>query len=231
MAKFLNSPLNNRNYTEVGQTNPLRWYLLEKVDGGFKYQSGIFKCKDYFNDLVSKYRGLDSNIYGFNTASMTLNEEGVYVRLVELIDAKVFEQNIAKVNEMARKDGFPDLVFDEVGDREAILLIPRKYFDCTWSTSLVTYLIRISNVAVVIADIQNHPTKAVDCPFRNYYDRVFAQGFKPPLAGHWYYAMKDYTNLTKPFSFYSVHDNGVAAWMSFVDVEGIDCEEDEEECE
>ena len=58
------------SYSEVPQTNVLRWTVLfNQGDGVFKPQTKEFKCKDFFNELVAKYHGHVLGCYGFTTES------------------------------------------------------------------------------------------------------------------------------------------------------------------
>src|SRR5215217_7220298 len=88
--------------SEVGQTNPLRWVVLHRTDEEtFVAQTTGFKCKDYFNDLVAKYHGHELSIYGFSTAKVEVNEEGLYVQLKNITGD--FDTNLDLVNAYASK--------------------------------------------------------------------------------------------------------------------------------
>ncbi len=218
--KFTNKHQSNVAYCETGQSNPLRWAVLHRSDKGFAYQSGLFKCTDYLNDLVSKYEGHDSCVYGFDTKPMTLNEEGVYLHLTNIINTDVFADNIASLNEWFAKSGFPPIQFEDLDSvlKSAVVLIPRRYFKSTYSISFASYFIRVANVATVVSDWSIHPTKPLDNPFGQYYNAAMKQGIKPP-NDNWYYYMKNYTTYP-PTNFMYVHDAGVKQWLNCLSLEG-----------
>lgn len=235
--KFLNEILiPNPSYTEVGQSNPLRYVFLYRDDNGdFTHTSGEFKCKDYFNEVVSALRGGGGNVYNMDYASTKRNEGVTYVRLLNIINRDVFFSNLVKVNERLVADGFPEFVMEPgVESKDAVLSLPDDLFRTTWTTSLLWYLIRVSNVAGRITNWVAHPTKSIDNPFGSYYTKVMEQGFKPPRANYWYFTepscQQDATKMDKRQHgpTYNVHNNGCAGWMSALEVFG---DEEELECE
>lgn len=217
--KFANKLL-EAYYNEIPQSNPIRWAILHREDGCLSYQSALFKCKDFFNEFVSKYHGFDFRVYNFDAGKMKINEEGLYVRVSGLIDFTMFLKNIRSINSLCEAKGYPPIIMYEVEDLkddEAVLLIPRKYFDSTYSISWLTYFIRVSNVNMEITDWTKHPTKPVDNPFAKFFDKAWEQGVTPPIDS-WFYAMKKNTTLKSPDS-YTVHDNGVYNWFYFMELE------------
>jgi hypothetical protein len=221
--KFTNRALSSSDYSEINQTNPLRWYIMGRdTTGGWRHQSGQFKCKDFLNEIVSKYQGHTFCVYGFDTKNMVFEDVGVYLRLTGLVAMEAFKANIGSINAWAAKDGLPPLVIEDVSEdgKECILLMPKVYFSNTYTCSFVAYLIRVANVSTVVEDWTKHPTKAVDNPYAKYFDKAMKQGFKPPVPGYWFYLMKDHTKLSNPMA-YHVHDNGVYSWFNCLAMEGM----------
>lgn len=204
---------------EVGQTNPLRWVILHKEPDGpgsetvYQEETPEFKCKDFFNEVLAKYHGHKLSIYGFNAGELSLNEEGVYVLLKNIHDMEVFTKNIGLVSTYAEKFGGTKLSLEPIDDTNAVMLLPRWYFQNTFYISLLTYLIRISNVTQEIKDetFMEHPSKAIDNPFSAVYREAVAHGFsKMPVDTFFYVGEGDY--YTKPSSGY-VHNCGVNGWI------------------
>lgn len=208
------------SYIESHQSNPLRYTILHRDDEEtFTAQTSEFKCKDYFNECVALYNGHTlSSIYGFVSADIKLNEEGVYVLLRNIASKTCYEANIGSINKLTAKDGFPAIQLTEHGEGY-VLFIPKDYFKSTWTVSLLMYLVRVANVKEVVADPtwQKHPTLGIDNPFRTYYTKVLALGFKPPLnIASYYFAGKDWDYNTVPRAPEYVHNNGCYSWMSQV---------------
>jgi hypothetical protein len=223
--KFTNSPIPG-TYAEVPQTNPLRWANLYKEGTDetgdlFSYQSKVWKCKDFLNEFVSLYHGHSCVIYGFDASTMKTNEEGIYVHLTNLLNVASFIENIKSINSWAEEQGFPAVELTPVDGTSVIALLPRKYFDCTYSISFLSYWIRVANVTMTIDDWEKHPTKPVDNPFGEYFDKAIEQGFKPPIDGYWFYLMKDHTNLEEPKSIKAIHDNGVHSWFNCLTLDEV----------
>lgn len=207
------------DYTESGQSNPLRWTMLHRVDREtFQAQTAEFRCKDYFNECTALYNGhVPQSIYGFTAAGLKLNEEGVYVLLRNIAHKAHYKANIGSINKLGAAQGFPEI---ELMEHETgyIALIPRKYFDSTWLTSLVTYLMRVANVKETVADPtwMEHPTKNIDNPFgHDMYEKILKRGFKTPEAAKSYYFAGltwDYTKANFPPEY--VHNNGCRSWAT-----------------
>ena len=146
MFKFLKAI--TKQYSEIEQLNPLRWEILFKnADGVFEPQTAKFKCKDFFNDIVAKYNGHNLTIYGMDTSSIKLNEEGVYVRLKNLFrDNPYFIENLQRiVIDPVKQELGAEIWFKKVNTTVGLLFLPREVFKNTYIISLVTYLIRCCN--------------------------------------------------------------------------------------
>ena len=221
--KFNNS-IKSGSYAEVGQTNKLRWInCFREQDGTFSHESLVWKCKDFLNEIVRKYQGQDSSIYGYNAGSMRVNEEGVWHRLLFIHDIEVFKKNLGSISKL------PGYVPLEIYDCEQapqdtkqglMVLIPKYYFENTYRISVLTYIMRICNVDKVIEDFINHPTKSIDNTSPKHHDAIIKRGFVEPVKGYWYYVGKEHTNLKSPCTS-TVHNCGMNAWMEAATKEGL----------
>lgn len=212
----ISKTLPNR-YSEIGQANPLRWeILLRTAPDTFESQSGLIKCKDFFNELVRKYNtGQDSSIYSFDTKTITLNEEGVYFRMhnttskfISNLDA-VFSQDAVKLEVEKLEDGM------------VLLRIPRYYWGSTYLTSLVTYYIRCCNCDVDLTSVDDLWAKTSDVAINNQGKSLALKwGFKVPeeYSKYWYYCGKTSNSVDdpSPYSASIVHNNGVMSWSNGV---------------
>lgn len=211
-------------FNEAMQTNSLRWTLLYKEeDGTFEDQTGIFKCKDYFNDFVAKYHGFEVAPYGLDTKKIKLNEEGCYVLLTGVQHHKEFEHNLHLLNKAAMQQGFPDLVFEGF-EQGAMLFIPREYMKSTYTISFLTGLIRLAHADKcfnTLEEIVNY--QQVDRPFKQYTDKALKQGLKSPVANWYYYAKGGENKITKENCMgYSqtIHNAGVYGHLNMLTLEG-----------
>ena len=215
MYKF--TPLLKKSYGEIGQENPLRWEILYRdTKDSFVSQSGLIKCKDFFNEIVRKYNtGADSYIYGFSTEGIQLNEEGVYFRMynttskfISNLDA-VFSQDAVK------------LEVEKLEDDTVLLRIPRYYWGSTYLTSLVTYYIRCCNCDVGLTSVDDLWTKTKDVAIHNQGKALALKwGLAVPeeYQQYWYFCNSE-TNSVKepsPYATAVVHNNGVMSWSNGV---------------
>lgn len=211
------------SYAEVGQTNPLRFVCLYKDGDSFSEQSKEFKCKDFFNEIVAKYHGHLLGCYGFTADSIKTNDEGVWVELRHIVNQEVYQANIKLVNALIARDGLPQLELLPY-KKGFVCLLPRQFFSDTYLVSLLTYLMRVSNVGEVVADatFMEHPTKPIDNPFSGVYAKVIKRGFKTPEnpANSYYYYGKDHDYKKVP-QVYNVHNCGVNQWTSMLMAEGL----------
>lgn len=211
------------SYSEVHQTNVLRWTVLfNQGDGVFKPQTKEFKCKDFFNELVAKYHGHVLGCYGFTTESIELQDEGVWVLITHIINKEAYEANVGSINKLSAAEGLPPIKLEWHTPKSCVALLPREYFKNTYLISFLTYLMRVANVDEVVTDPtwRKHPTLNIDCPFRNVFDKVMDRGFKSPDIKSYYYAGKKNDYSVKPYVS-NVHNNGVASWTALMMAEGI----------
>lgn len=214
------------SYSEVGQTNKLRWInlFLESNDGKhmkFSEQTKQWKCKDFLNECVAMRHGHELGCYGFYAASVKTNDEGIWVKLINIHDKDAYKANIGSINALARAQGFPELELLEIEDG-FVCLLPKEYLETTYSISLLTYLMRVSNVSQVITDksFMEHPTKAIDNPFPSVYAQVLKQGFATPenVGGSYYYYGLKHDYSKKP-EVMMVHNCGVSQWTCTLNAE------------
>lgn len=212
------------SYNEIPQTNPLRWTILYKEGDVYTEQSGEFKCKDFFNEFVSKYNGHATSIYGFNAGEMKVNEEALYVLIRNIASLDAYKTNIGSINSLAAQHAMPPVVLEPTGKPgELVAALPSEYFMSTWLVSLLTYLMRVANVTTVVEDPtwMVHPTKSIDNPFQEYYSEVLTRGFQVPPevnAKTFYWVGNRYTSPEKP-NVHTVHNNGCYNWMNMMSVE------------
>lgn len=215
------------SYAEVGQTNQLRWInLYRESELGAKdlvlsEQSRQWKCKDFLNECVAARHGHILGCYGFTADSVKTNDEGIWVKLINIHDKESYRQNVGSINALATAQGFPAIELLEI-EEGFVALIPTAYLESTYPVSLLTYLMRVSNVPNVISDksFMEHPTKAIDNPFPSVYAQVLKQGFKTPenVGGSYYYYGCKHDYSKKPMVF-MVHNCGVSQWTCTLNAE------------
>jgi hypothetical protein len=204
-----------KSYSEIGQENPLRWEILYKVaDDEYESQSGLIRCKDFFNELVRKYNtGQDSAIYRFDTKEIKLNDEGIYFRMHYIADMDVFNTNLSST--------VSDVTNEKLDKTTSLLFIPRKYFASTYLTSLVSYVIRICNVKTLVGTLEEAITNTTDIAIKED-GKAFAKKwrFNVPenYQQYWYYCGDKENSVVNPTPIYAVviHNNGVQSWSSYV---------------
>ena len=205
----------SKTYSEIGQDNPIRWEILYKeADATYTSQSGLIKCKDFFNELVRKYNtGQDSTIYRFDTKEIKLNDEGIYFRMHYIADMDVFNTNLSST--------VPDVTNEELNKTTSLLFIPRKYFASTYLTSLVSYVVRICNVKTLVGTLEEAITNTTDCALKEDGKALANKwGFSVPekYQQYWYYCgdKENSVDNPTPYSASIVHNNGVQSWSSYV---------------
>lgn len=209
-----------REYGEIPQANPIRWclYHYDADKEEFTAQTDWFKCKDFFNDVVAKYHGVDGGVYGMNFRKITLNDYGLWVRLKGLYPA--FYDNVLLVAEKFQVT----LNFAPFEDDSAqcLTLFPRELFDSTYKISLFTLLVRVANMTTKCSSYEEL-IKQTNEPLTT--DHRFKRApFTVPdkLKDYWCYMGKKYNSKqwdgrSSP-QIEAVHDNGIFSWMSSDDV-------------
>lgn len=211
-------------YAEIPQVNPLRWtILLRNEDGSFSPQSGLIKCKDFFNDLVGKYYGTSGAIYGFDTKSIKVNDDGVWFLLTHV--HKNFQQNLHDFLNPLLNDVFGEGLHPEYVENGGIVLkIPKTIFSNTYYVSLVTFLIRVCSMNYLHKDLEdvfhnpNNPCRKDESQITDVYKRISKWGFNLPedLKKYWFYCGPDLNSETHPdiarTQISVLHNNGIMSW-------------------
>lgn len=148
---------NSENYSEIGQTNPLRWMNLKLV-GPDTYEpvSKWWKCKDFMNEVVTSFHLERSfSIYGFSVVNSTFfNMEDTTLPLLLKNVSKSFLVNMEVVNEHLLNEGYPEIeVYQH--DLGAFIKIPLEYLANTLFMSQVTLFIRLANTEGEYESIPN----------------------------------------------------------------------------
>jgi hypothetical protein len=226
LPKFLTAQ-RGWSYGEVGQINALRWqiYHYNHETHEMTPQSGLIKCKDFFNDLVASYHGKPFSIYGFDSTQIQLNEEGVYFLLHNIVPS--LKENLEGwIVPLVKEELGCDLTFTEVND-QLLLFIPRRVFDKTYYISLLSLLIRASNYEEVFPNFE-----AVWIPTKSGWEKERPQWVKDNKAptwrftlpesakDFWMYAGEKFNSTTLPEKItgdmYTVHNNGILNWSLFL---------------
>jgi len=209
------------NLTEAGQVNSLRWEMLFREEDGDTYtpQTAIFKCKDYFNDIVALYHGHTGRAYGLNTAKVKVNPEGLYLRLY-YVDNKddVFVNNLEKVlnTELAKS---LDVVVNlkPLDNNQFLLFLPRKLFDSTYYISLASYIIRLCNYGIAYESLEALSKAAKQepeyfCPTVKKWKFDIPEGLKE----YWYYSSDGFDSKKEPTAPMTIiHNNGINAITTY----------------
>lgn len=153
MIKFVKNKTFS-SLTESGQTNPIRWTILKKIDDNtYEEVSPIIKCRDYFNDwVVSINSKVDFKCYGFQTDFACYEDQvGMYVKVTGLL--KAFKENICFVNKHLESINRPLIEFYAVVDDGIILWLDPFYMRSSYYISYITAMIRCANCNDVISSI------------------------------------------------------------------------------
>ena len=210
---------------EADQSNPLRWELLyRESEDTFRIQTAKFKCRDYLNDIVAKYHGTDFVIYGMDTKVFQLNDEGVYLRLTDITNRDILIENIDQCVNQTELIGVERVVIEPIQDTpDALLFIPRWFFNHTYRISLLSYIIRVSSLGEKFGsfdDIWKSAAHKSDAAIStNYAKTICKWKFNVPQSfrDYWFYAGQAYNSSKKVESFWAsvVHNNGVVNWIAY----------------
>ena len=134
------------SYAEEGQTNPIRWINLKKIDDKtFESASNWWKCKDFLNDLAYTYQtGKSFSIYGWNAGNIPTPPKGEDFWFAVKNLSSDFFHNIENVlNPWLKEQKMPEVKL--VKQDPVLLALHPKYFDNTYNISLITLIIRLCN--------------------------------------------------------------------------------------
>jgi hypothetical protein len=210
------------SYSEMGQPNPLRWRIMHKRGDTFYSQSGLIRCKDFFNDVVAwKKVKKEFNVYRFYN-KIKFNVGGVYLHLTNISNKTQFNHNLAIVNAQLEKDLKVSLTTTPVSEG-VVVLIPNKVWTSTYYISAVSLLIRGCNYNYLYKDWADFfsataALRVVDgAAGGNTLDFLAKNGFKLPVKARkcWYLSGFGYNSLEKPTNVTPsvIHNNGVNDWV------------------
>ena len=137
---------------ESNQKNPIRYHILHKVGQTYTDQSGEFKCKDYMNDIVAKYNGINLCPYGMDFNKIKVNRNGVHLLLTKLVYKDQLGAKLKLLSESAEEDGLPPLKITDV-PQGFVIFIDKKYFVSTYVISYLMSCIRICHSDEVVTSI------------------------------------------------------------------------------
>jgi len=208
-----------KGYSEIDQNNPIRWAIF-KYQGNdtFVQQTGLFKCKDFFNDFVAKYHGADVSIYGMRTADNEVDAAGMFIGLWNITDQ--FIGNVERaINPKLQQELGIQLLPAQVGDT-VLVFLPKVLFDSTYTISFLTLLIRACNDVKEWSCYEHLVSESLESLLVSNVSWFKEASLLPPehLRKYWYYAGPAYNNeviQNNNYSFSSmVHNNGVLGWKS-----------------
>lgn len=212
-------------YSEIGQSNPLRWRIMHKEGDVLSSQSGLLKCKDFFNDVVAYKRAkLAFKIYYFDN-QIKFNREGLYIHLTAIDNQERFCNNLGIINVRMGSDLQTHFNFVKMDDGSVVICIPHKLWKNTYYISLLSMMIRLCNYKTEYDSwesffAKNAPINKVETAFTEK-AKAFAceKGFRLPvkLRKLWFWAGDNYHsgNQEKPMGSV-IHNNGVSNWVQFL---------------
>ena len=226
MYKFEADPV--YYYNEAPQHNPLRWQFYYREGDKFIPQTGMFRCKDYLNDVCAKYNGKHVIAYGLNNKDMKLNDEGTWIVLRFVSHIDIFMPNI----ETCINNENPEYPLTmEVVDDKILMFIPRYYYNQTYLISLASYIIRISNTDIKFKSfddaLASKNAQADQAIYGKGITLALSWRFEVPEEFQKYYTYYSatYNSLLDNYSNSTVHNCGVMAWSENLTAEQINQKE------
>ena len=133
-------------FSQVPQKNPLKFaFLYKEEDGSFTDQTSFFRCKDFFNDIVAGKKGDFFSVYNFKNQDLKFNETEAHICLDNVVTDGTWEQNMALIGEQLEKEGYGKIEYAHYEKNKWLLTIPISCLDNTYTISLLTLLVRVSN--------------------------------------------------------------------------------------
>ena len=212
-------------YSEIPQANPLRWRIMYRKGDTLSSQSGILKCKDFFNDIVAyKKAKLTFSIYSFSN-KVKFNRDGLYLHLTDLYNYEKFMENIVVVNNKLQEQLKVGLKLFPINETSAVLCIPHKLWKNTYYISMVSMLIRLCNYNIQYTTWESifdpaAPINTAESAFSaKAKERALKHGFKLPkaLQKFWYWAGVANSGDGKKVIPSVVHNNGVSSWNQWME--------------
>jgi hypothetical protein len=209
-------------YAEIAQKNPLRWQIMKREKNTLTSQSGLIKCKDFFNDVVAWKNGNHAfNIYNFDN-KIEFNRYGVYFLLTEIADRDMFFANLEVLNSRLQADLNTKISFYKTTNKDKVVIhIPNPLWKNTYYISVVSMMIRLCNYAYAYEGWdgffkEDAPLNTVESSFNDQAKaRVKEFGFALPdfAKDCWYFARFGYTSKSgKEIIPSAIHNNGASDW-------------------
>jgi hypothetical protein len=223
----------NTTYSEIPQPNPMRWRIVLRDKKELISQSGLIRCRDFFNDLVAARVAKKAfGIYGFNTKDIKFNKYGLYFLLSDIADAYKFIDNVNNTLNVKLKEQLDcSVLLWKQSDKEVVVRIPNKVWDNTYFVSLATLALRLCNYNIVYQSWEEMFSvtspcttvdNAIDALTREY---ACTNGFSLPDAvkDYWFYAGPQYNNKAPEENQTShiIHNNGAKGWVTQMKLAGV----------
>jgi hypothetical protein len=218
------------SYSEIGQTNPLRWQnLCPLADGAYEVVSHKWKCKDFMNEVVTSFHTKrEFSIYGFNVNYNKFFSEGqadLPILLHNVLPG--WEANMQVVNDYLDSQDCMTLDWEKFEGGKYVITIPGLYLMNTLFMSQVTLFIRLANTTKDYASDKDYQSTLQDMcndSINKQDTNNLAQCFKKPLKDFskalqdyiWYYDparnLKHDAGLSTPIQTSLMHNCGVVSW-------------------
>lgn len=225
----LSKQVPQKAYTENEQANPLRWCVLFKEeDGTFTPQTGWFKCKDYFNDMVAGLRGHHFSVYGM-TNNIKYNTDAFYVLVKEVVTDDLLKHNWGNVVLPLVEESFGVKATMEVVESDKVLLtLPLEVLSSTYSISLLSWLLRVTayrtqytSLEEILAerDVYGFTLEYASAPSSStHVPHILQYKLNVPerAKDYWYFSSVDYNSVRRPKESHSVHGCGYRGFLDCV---------------
>jgi len=203
----------HKDYGQIPQYNPIEFALYRLKDDKWEPETGWFKCRDFFNDVVSGYHGFKERIYGFAPKELSYHDYGVWIRLKNLYPE--FFHNVELLKPVLDEIGVT-LNFVPLADvpSQAFVLFPRKLFENTFVISKVTLMIRMCNCKTEYNSWEEVKASSQEILYLHEKTNFNKRGLTLPekYANYWYYAHRDFHSQIKDHNVNITHDCGFRTW-------------------
>lgn len=212
MFKLLEAHYRPTTYVEAGQTNPLRWQVVQPEGDAYRELSGVFKCRDYLNDVVAVRYGAKGSVYGFSLDKAKMDVSGDLHILLTGVDAGFLPNWTRVVSPLVQEAYGCVPTFTEDGST-LLVTIPRVLWATTYNISLLSGSFRWCNCP---EDVELTWDELVDLytPPR-YANHLKVNKMQPPplLGDTWWYvgSKKNSSNNASGTNVALVHNYGYQA--------------------
>lgn len=226
MAKY--KQYREMSYTEIPQISPIRWEICayDKETDTYIAQTGRFKCRDFFNDIVAKYHGFSDRIYGFDTSHLDVSS-GFSIRVSYIPNLDQFLTNVDTVLNTDAPRGAELKISICEGDSEGacVVDVPVFFLKNTYRLSRLTYLLRICAYDVELPSLnwtltnKYSPAICLDTQklSENRAKKLLHYGWDlPKLAEEFWYYYNSRFNSKNEVSVVYVHGCGMVYWVDTV---------------